>query len=45
MRKEIADTAKIITSTTGDRKIMESIGIMSGHWARITKQNRFTQFR
>ena len=44
-RKETADIDILVTSRNGDRKIMQSIRIMSRTPSRIKKWNQFSQFR
>ena len=43
-RKEIADIDILVTSRTGDRKIMQSIRIMSRPPSRKRKWNQLSQF-
>ena len=44
-RKENVDIDILVTSRNGDRKIMQSIRIMSRPTSRIRKRNKFSQFR
>ena len=43
-RKETADTDILVTSTNGDRKIMQSIRITSRRTSRKRKWNQLSQF-
>ena len=43
-RKETADIDILVTSRNGDRKIMQSITIMSRPLSRIGKWNQLSQF-
>ena len=43
-RKETIDINILVTSRNGDRKIMQSIRIMSRPPSRIRKWNQFSQF-
>ena len=44
-KKETVDKDILATSRNGDRKIMQSIRIMSRPTTRIRKRNQFGQFR
>ena len=44
-RKQIVDIDILVTSRNGDRKIMQSVRIMSGPTSRIRKWNQFCHFR
>ena len=44
-RKETVDLDILVTSKNGDRKIMQSIRIMSRPFLRIRKWKQLTQFR
>ena len=44
-RKETVDIDILVTSTNGDREIMESIRITTRPPSRIRKWNQFSQFR
>ena len=44
-RKETVDIDVLVTSRNGDRKIMQSIRIMSRPPLRERKQNQLSQFR
>ena len=45
VRKETVNIDILVTSRNGDRKIMESIRIMSRTPSRIKTWNQFSQFR
>ena len=45
VRKETVDIDVLVTSRNGDRKIMQSVGIMSRPPLRERKQNQLSQFR
>ena len=44
-RKDAVDIGILVTSRNGDRKIMESIKIMSRAPSRIRKRNQRSQFK
>ena len=43
--KETVDIDILVTSRNGDRKIIQSVRIMSRPFSRIRKWNQFSQFR
>ena len=45
VKKETVDIDILVTSTNGDRKIMQSIRITSRPPSRIRKRNQLSQFR
>ena len=45
VRKETVDIVILVTSRTGDRKIMQSIRITNRPPSRIRKWNQLSQFR